>query len=117
MLLKRRLLHCYYVVSTAETDPVQYEMLTNGLSRVRGSIFRKASSPWARDNVLLKADLTQVVRLWPTLVKSSSESDVVTISTCPIDLSGETDERLNLNLAQLEADEQADMCAEIVGVG
>ncbi|EGD97726.1 phosphotransferase [Trichophyton tonsurans CBS 112818] len=112
-LLRKRQLHYFYLRETAKINPEHFNALMNGLNTLRRKLFHHASEPWDGDNVTLKADLVSLTAKWQQLT-SSSGSEV----PCPITFSDhEAAACVQLDSAQVEADEQLQACREAIGVG
>ncbi|KAH7377310.1 hypothetical protein BKA66DRAFT_422392 [Pyrenochaeta sp. MPI-SDFR-AT-0127] len=117
-LLRRRQLHFFYVGMTAKLNPTHYDALTHDFSILRRKLFEFAGYPWEGDNVTLKANLIHLTKVWPNIVTSSSSTSEHPTRPCPIAFSeAEVRECLRLNTAQIEADEQLQVCRDIVGIG
>ena len=112
-LLRKRQLHYIYLRETAKINPEHFNALMNGLNTLRRKLFYHASEPWDGDNVTLKADLISLTEKWQQLT-SSSGSEV----PCPLIFSEhEAAACIQLDKAQVEADEQLEACREAIGVG
>ncbi|KAF3037178.1 hypothetical protein E8E11_006321 [Didymella keratinophila] len=89
--------------------------LTNTLRR---KLFDHASSPWEGDNITLKADLIELAQNWSDVIKSHSNTGNDANPLCPVRFSEEDMKHtLDLNAAQLEADEQLQACRDVIGIG
>jgi hypothetical protein len=117
LLLRRRQLHYSYVEATEQLNPTHYNALTQNFSVLRRKLFDHASEPWEGDNVTLKADLIELTNNWSEIATSRSSTSGET-RPCPITFSDdEIGECLRLNAAQVESDEQMQVCRDVVGIG
>jgi hypothetical protein len=117
-LLRRRQLHYFYVVMTERLNPTHYDALSYDFSILRRKLFDHASSPWAGDNVTLKADLIDLTKNWTDIVTPHSSTSDDASPPCPIAFSeDEVSECLRLHAAQVEADELLQTCRDAVGIG
>jgi hypothetical protein len=118
LLLRRRQLHFFYVATTAKSNSPHYDALACDFSASRRKLFDHASEPWEGDNVTLKAELIHATKNWPAIAASKSNTSGAVLPPCPISFS-EDEERecLRLSAAQVEADEQLQVCRDIVGIG
>jgi hypothetical protein len=118
LLLRRRQLHYFYVAATAKLNPVHYDALTYDFSTLRRKLYDHASCPWEGDNVALKADLIQFTKNWTDVVASKSSTSDDARAPCPIAFSeDEMSTCLRLHAAQIEADEQLQVCRDVIGIG
>lgn len=118
VLLRRRQLHYFYVAATAKFNPIHYGALTRDFSTLRRKLFDHASSPWEGDNITLKADLIELAQNWSDVIKSHSNTGNDANPLCPVRFSEEDMKHtLDLNAAQLEADEQLQACRDVIGIG
>ncbi|KAG9200433.1 Phosphotransferase enzyme [Epicoccum nigrum] len=118
LLLRRRQLHYFYVAATAKLNPIHYGALTRDFSTLRRKLFDHASSPWEGDNITLKTDLIELAQNWSDVIKSNSNTGNEAGPLCPVRFSEEDIKHsLDLNAAQLEADEQIQACGDAIGIG
>lgn len=120
LLLRKRQLHYYYVITTAKLNPTHYDALTNNFSTLRCKLFQHSSEPWEGDNVTLKANLVELVNDWSKILNSKSTTIPSNGErpTCPIAFSeDEASDCLRLHLAGIDADEQFAACRDAIGVG
>lgn len=112
LLLGRRQFHYFYVAMCAKTNPMHYDALASDFGTFRRKLYDHASYPWEDDNVTLKADLVRLMKSWSDI--ASGEAAV----PCPILFSQEeVKECERLHAAQIEADEQLQVCRDIIGTG
>lgn len=117
-LFRKRQIHYEYVAATARLNSRHYDALTHDLSALRRKLYHHASDPWEGDNVTLKADLIQLTRNWSKIVSLESSSSDDASPTCPISFTEEeASECLRQFIAQNEADEQFQICKDVIGVG
>ncbi|KAM5433157.1 hypothetical protein MferCBS31731_007154 [Microsporum ferrugineum] len=110
-LLRRRQIHYFYVRRTAEMNTEHYNALMNDVNTLKRKLFHHASDPWDGDDITLKADLIHLRKHWPKLTGGSG-------TPCPITYSDdEATTCVQLDQAQVEADEQLQACREAIGVG
>lgn len=118
MLLRRRQLHFYYVGMTEKFNPTHYDALTHDFSTLRRKLFDHSSYPWEGDNVTLKADLISFTKNWSDIAAPQSSASGDPWPPCPIAFpEDEVSECLRLNAAQIEADEQLQICRDFIGIG
>ena len=119
MLLRQRQLHYFYVTTTEKLNPTHYDAMSHDFSTLRRKIFDHASYPWEGDNVTLKADLIYFVKNWPNIAEEKSSIGVdASTRLCPIGFAeDDVSDCLRLNTAQIEADEQLQVCRDVIGAG
>ncbi|KAL1878406.1 hypothetical protein Plec18167_004478 [Paecilomyces lecythidis] len=116
-LFRKRQLHYFYVQTTRKLNPLHYDALTHQFSGLRHKLFRHTSDPWEGDNITLKADLIQLTRCWSDIIHAGQRGSESENKICPINYSEEdARECLRLSEAQSQADEQYEICKQIIGV-
>lgn len=110
-LLRKRQLHNFYVKKTETMNPDHYHALIHDFSALRRQLFQHTRDPWEGDNITLKAGFVALSRAWEKINPGTKEA-------CPVSFTNEESTKyLQMEHAQLEADEQFQQCKEAIGVG
>ncbi|KAG9019460.1 hypothetical protein FRB90_001934 [Tulasnella sp. 427] len=109
-LYHRRFVHYHYVESTEECNELHYAALTDPAGVLRRRLFNHASEPWEGETLALKFALIEATENWDTLTGGGTP--------CPVVFDAkDVHETIKLEVAQREADENLEVCQDMVGFG
>lgn len=110
---RRRQLHFFYVSYTAKLNEEHWNAMRLEHVVLRQKLFQHAGTPWEGDNVTLKADLVQAMKVWPELT-SDKEG---TVPSCPFTYSPkEVEECLHLDSEQKDTNTNVEIARRRIGI-
>lgn len=110
---RRRQLHFFYIGYTARLNEEHWNAMRLDHIVLRQKLFQHAGAPWEGDNVTLKADLIQAMKVWPELTVDNEGK----VPGCPLTYSAnEIEHCLHLDSEQRDANNKLETSRQWIGI-